>query len=390
MELHIDREYLTNLLTNLVRINSINPALVSGGAGEAEIAAYIAQVAQRLGLEVASHEPEPGRVSVVGRLPGQGRGRSLMLNGHIDTVGVENMPAPFSAEIRAGKLYGRGAFDMKGSVAACITAVKALVEARQPLAGDILIAAVADEEYASLGTADLGARYSVDGAIVAEPTTNMGLCLAHKGFIWLEVETIGRAAHGSRFNEGIDANMRMGRFLAELDKLEQNLRARPGHVLVGPPSLHAAMLKGGTELSAYAAHCRLSIERRTIPGETEAQVVGELQAIIDKLAAADPTFRASLKSLFVRDPFEVSGEADIARVVEKAAAKVLGQAPARIGETFWADAALLAAAGVETVMIGPRGAGAHAKEEWVDLQSLVDLARILAETAIEYCNLGGD
>lgn len=388
MELHIDREYLTKLLADLVRINSVNPTLVPGGAGEAEVAAYIAQALGEFNVEVATHEPQPGRVSVVGRLPGTGQGRSLMLNGHIDTVGVENMPAPFSAEIRNGKLYGRGAYDMKGSVAACITAVKALVDARVPLAGDVCLAAVADEEYASLGTADIITRYHVDGAVVAEPTTNMNLCLAHKGFIWLEVETIGRAAHGSRFNEGIDANMRMGRFLAELEKLEQSLRTQSGHALVGPPSLHAAILKGGTELSAYAAHCYLNIERRTIPGETETQVVGELQAIIDKLAAADPTFKASVKSLFVRDPFEVSAEADIARVVEKAATKVLGQAPARIGETFWADAALLSAAGIETVMIGPCGAGAHAKEEWVELQSLVDLARILAETAIEYCNSG--
>lgn len=307
-----------------------------------------------------------------------------MLNGHIDTVSVEGMPDPFSADIRDGKLYGRGAYDMKGSIAASMAAVKALVEAGLSLRGDLLLAAVADEEYASLGTADVVKRYKVDGAIVTEPT-HMRLCLAHKGFIWLEVETIGRAAHGSRFDEGIDANMRMGRFLAELDKLEQQLRQRPGHPLVGPPSLHAALLKGGSELSAYAARCQLSIERRTIPGESEAQVLAELQAIIDRLSQADPTFKAQVKSLFVRHPFSVSPEADLVGVVERAAAPLLGQPPAHIGQPFWADTALLAEAGVETVMIGPSGEGAHAKEEWVDLDSLAQFAQILVRVVQDYC-----
>jgi acetylornithine deacetylase len=273
---------------------------------------------------------------------------------------------------------------MKGSLAACMAAVKALSEADMPLSGEVLIAAVADEEYASLGTADLIEHCRVDGAIVTE-ATDLNICLAHRGFIWLEVETLGRAAHGSRFDLGVDANMRMGRFLAELDKLEQELRAREGHPLVGPPSLHAALLNGGTELSAYAARCTLQIERRTIPGETEAQVVSEIQTIIDWLTSVDPTFKATVKAFFVRQPFEVSPNAAIVQAVNRAASQVLGQPPAQVGQSPWMDAALLSAAGVETVVIGPRGAGAHAHEEWVDLQSLLDLAQILAQTAVDYC-----
>jgi acetylornithine deacetylase len=273
---------------------------------------------------------------------------------------------------------------MKGCLAAGITAVKALLESGAALSGDVVIAAVADEEYASLGTADVIKHCPVDGAIVTE-ATELNICLAHRGFIWLEVETIGRAAHGSRFDLGVDANMRMGRFLAELDKLEQELRARAAHPLVGPPSLHAALINGGTELSAYAARCTLQIERRTIPGETEVQVVEEVQAIIDRLAAADPTFKATVKAFFVRDPFEVSPQAAIVQAVDRAATQTLGRSPAQVGQPPWMDSALLAAAGVETVVIGPGGAGAHAHEEWVDLQSLVDLAQILARTAMDYC-----
>ncbi len=385
MPLTIDREYLTKTLINLVRINSINPTLVPGGAGEAEIADFTAASLRDMGMaEVVIHEPEPGRPSVVGTLPGGGDGRSLMLNAHYDTVGVEGMVNPFSAAVRDGRLYGRGAFDMKGSLAACMAAAKALIDSGVNLGGDLLVAAVADEEYASLGTADLIKRYEVDGAIVTEPT-DLAICLAHKGFIWLEVETTGRAAHGSRFDLGIDANMRMGRFLAELDSLEQELRAKPGHALVGPPSLHAAVIAGGSELSAYAAQCRLQIERRTIPGETVEGVVAELQAIIDWLAAADPTFRATVKPTFVRHPFEVSADAAIVRALRQASTAVLGKEPALVGQTPWMDAALLAEAGVETVVMGPVGGGAHAHEEWVELESVARFAAVLAQTARAYC-----
>ena len=381
----IDRPFLQDLLVALVRINSINPSLVPGAPGEAEIGAYVRGIMQQVGLQVHTLEPEPGRISVVGRLPG-GDGRSLMINAHYDTVGVDGMSDPFSAKVRDGKLYGRGAYDMKGSLAAQIGAAKALIDAGLTLGGDLLIAAVADEEYASIGTADLLNHFHTDGAIVTEPTS-LQVCLAHKGFIWMQVETVGRAAHGSRFDLGIDANMRMGRFLKELDGLEQELRRRAAHPLVGPPSLHAATIAGGTELSIYSARCRLEIERRTVPGESAAEIVAEMQEIIDHLSAEDPTFVATLKTLLVRKPFEIAPEAAIVRAVDQSGEQFLGRLPSHIGETPWMDSALLADAGIETVVIGPHGAGAHAAEEWVSLDSVADLASILAETAIRYCGV---
>ncbi len=382
----IDLEHLRNTLADLVRIDSINPSLVAGAAGEAEIADYVARHLEDAGLEVHRHEPVPGRPSVVGILRGAGGGRSLMLNAHVDTVGTDGMTEPFSARVEDGRLYGRGAYDMKGSLAACMAAGRALAQAAgtKPLAGDLVIAAVADEEHASLGTADLLGRYRVDAAIVTEPT-ELAICRAHKGFIWIEVTTRGRAAHGSRHDLGVDANLAMGRVLHTLADLEAELRRRPPHPLVGPPSLHAATLHGGTGLSTYADRSTLGIERRTIPGETAEQVEAEVAALLDRLRAKNPGFEAEQTTLLVREPFEVTADAGVVRQLSAASAAVLGETPPHVGENPWMDSALLAGAGIETVVMGPSGAGAHAAEEWVDLESVHRFAEILIGTARRWC-----
>ena len=378
-----DAAFVTATLAELVRISSINPAFTGGRTDEREIAGYVAAALAALGCEVTRHEPAPGRVSVTGRLSGARPGRSLMLYAHMDTVGVEGMTDPFSGAVRDGRLFGRGAYDMKCGLAACLGAVKALRDAGTPIGGDVVVCAVADEETESLGMRDILERIRTDAAIVTEPT-ELELCVAHKGFCWIEVVTEGRAAHGSRFALGVDANMRMGRFLAALDGLEQRLRAMPPHPLLGPPSLHAAVLQGGTGASTYAARCRLEIERRTLPGETADSVMQEIGELIATLRAADPGLEIDHRLLLARDPFEVAPDAAIVAAVRSAAAERLGNPPATNGVSFWMDAALIASAGIETVVIGPAGAGAHAAEEWVDVQSVVELAGILAAAAIRY------
>lgn len=385
MTIKIDRDYITQTLQDLVQINSVNPSLTPGGVGEAEIGTYVADVLNDLGLDVTLQKIEPERVNTIGVLKGSRTGKSLLLNAHMDTVGVEGMSIdPFGAEIKDGRLYGRGAQDMKGSLAAMIGAAKALVDSGVELGGNLLITGVADEEYASIGSDHLVKEFHADGAIVTEPT-DLNLCRAHRGFIWYDVETFGRAAHGSRFEEGIDANMRMGRFLGHLDKLEQELRQRTPHPLAGPPSLHAARLDGGSEISVYAAHCLLQVERRTIPGETEAQSTADLQAIIDRLASEDETFKATIKIDFQREPFKVDNDAHIVQVLERVMSAHLRKKPTHIGQTFWTDAAIFSRAGMDTVLLGPTGYGLHSAEEWVDIQSVVDLAAILADVAVSYC-----
>jgi acetylornithine deacetylase len=381
----IDRERLVDELADLVRIDSTNPGLVPDGAGEAAVADYIAEAMREIGLDVDVWAPERGRPNVVGVLSGTGGGRSLMLNAHTDTVGVEGMDAPFTPRMADGRMYGRGTQDMKGSLAAQLAAVRALRAADETLDGDLIVAAVIDEEHKSRGTAAVVDRYDADGAVVTEPT-DLELALAHKGFAWVDVETRGRAAHGSRPDEGIDANMHMGRVLARLDDLEQELRRRDGHRLVGAPSLHAPQIEGGTASSVYAARCRLRVERRTVPGETGEDALREVQEILDDLAAADPAVDASCSLSFSRRPFEADPDGAIAEAVRAATATVRGEAPPDVGQTFWTDAALLDEAGTETVVLGPVGEGLHTTEEWVDLDSVVALAEILARTARRYCS----
>lgn len=384
-DLSIDEGDLRGTVLDLVAIPSINPSLVEGGPGEAEIARYVADALDAIGLEVELVEPEPGRPSVVGRRRGTGSGPSLMWNGHLDTVGVEGMDDPFRAVVRDGRIHGRGAYDMKGSLAAMLAAARSLERAGVRLAGDLVLAFVADEEHGSLGTRAVLERVDVDGAIVTEPT-DLELCVAHKGFAWIEVEARGRAAHGSRFDEGVDANLGLGRFLAAVVDLERDLRGREPHPLVGPPSLHVGEIEGGTGWSTYAARALARIERRTIPGESFDDVEAEIDAILDRLRREG--VEAGRRTVLARDPFEAASDSPLAGAVESAVAGVLGAPPPRVGATYWMDAALCAAAGIDTVVIGPAGAGAHAAEEWVDLASCARLASVLAATAVGYC--GGD
>ena len=373
---------LEQLLSDLVAIDSINPDLVPGAAGEAAIATFIADWLRAAGLEVHVAEVRPGRPNVVAIARGAGGGRSLLLNGHIDTVGVAGMSEPFRPRIEGGRLYGRGAYDMKGGLAACMVATAEA--ARLGLRGDVIVTAVMDEEYAGLGTLAVAERVRADGAIVAEPT-ELQLVVAHKGFVWLEVETQGVAAHGSRPHLGVDAIAKMGGVLTGLEALADELTQRPPHPLLGPPSVHASIIQGGGEWSTYPDRCTLSIERRTLPGETGDAAEAELTAIVARLASADPAFQAVVRRDLVRSPLETSANAAIYAAVQQAAAGVLGRPVAPTGVSFWTDAASLHAAGIPTVLFGPLGAGAHAVEEWVDLASVHTCAAVYLATAAAFC-----
>jgi acetylornithine deacetylase len=376
---------LEQLLTDLVSINSINPDLIPGAPGEAEIAGYIANWLERAGLEVELRESIARRPNVVGIARGTGGGKTILLNGHMDTVGVTGMPEGHRPRIdrEAGRLYGRGAYDMKGGLAACMLAV---AEARKHnLRGDVIFTAVIDEEYASAGTMDLASRFHADGAIVAE-FTELQLILAHRGFVWLEVETIGKAAHGSRPDLGVDAIVKMGKVLSEMETLGQRLRSNPTHPLLGSGSLHASLIQGGQELSSYPESCRLSVERRTLPGETPESVETEFLQILQNIRESDPSFRARVRRRMDRSPLETREDADIVQVLQSAAMQVLHRPLPISGVPFWTDAAVLSATGIPSVLFGPAGSGAHAVEEWVDLDSVKTCREIYLAAALRFCS----
>lgn len=373
---------ILGLLRALVATDSVNPSLVPGAAGEGAIADLVARELRRLGLAVEVTEVAPGRPNVVGVLEGRLPGPTLMFCGHLDTVGVGGMTAPFDPVERDGRLYGRGAQDMKGGLAAMIGAVATLA-AEGLAAGRLLVAAVVDEEYASLGADALVARWRADAAVVPEPT-DLAIGVGHKGFVWIEVETAGRAAHGSRPREGRDAILRMGRVLQRLEALDRTLRTRPPHPLLETASLHASLITGGRELSSYPDRCVLQMERRTLPGETPAGALADVEAILAALAVEDPEFVGTAKLLFARPAYELGAEHPLVQRLAAAVERV-GR-PARVaGLSFWTDAAVLGAAGIPAVVFGPGGAGLHGVEEYVELDQVLACRDALVELARAFC-----
>ncbi len=383
---------LSTLISDLVAINSVNPDLVPGAAGEGEIADYIAGWGRDAGLEVHVQQAAPKRPNVILIARGRsavsarsGGGKSLMLNAHTDTVGVSDMDSPFQPLIRDGRLYGRGAYDMKSGLAACMLAVRAAQE--MALSGDVMLSAVVDEEYGSIGTEALVAqweRWQCDAALIAEPT-ELDISIAHRGFVWVDIETVGIAAHGSRPHLGVDAIAKMGKVLVALDAHDRAMRANRTHTLLGSGSLHASLIRGGEEISMYPAHCQLQVERRTIPGETLESVEAELQVILDDIAAADPDFKARLQATFARSPYHIEPTHPLVQQLKRIAEARLGRAVSLIGSSWWMDSALFGEAGIPTVVLGPAGAGAHAIEEWVDLASVERCRDIYIDLIADFC-----
>lgn len=368
-----------DLLKDLIAIDSVNPSLVPGAAGEGPIGEALAARMRALGLDVVLQDVAPGRRNVIGVLEGREPGRSLMFCGHMDTVGVDGMAAPFDPVERGGRIYGRGSQDMKSGVAAMIDAAR-LVHDRGFRKGRLVLAAVVDEEHASLGADALVTAWTADAAVVTEPT-DLHIGVGHKGFAWIEVETRGIAAHGSRPLDGRDAILRMGRVLTRLERLDRELQSRPAHPVMGTASLHASVIAGGREWSSYPDRARLQMERRTIAGETDRMALAEIDAILSLLRDDDPEFEGTARLLFARPPYEIPGGHELPRALEQAAASLALDTP-RTGMSFWTDAAILGAAGIPSVLFGPGGAGLHSIEEYVRTADVIACRDALAELAL--------
>jgi len=368
------------LLRELVSANSVNPSLVPGAPGEAEAADVARRAMAAAGLDVVMQEAAPGRPNVIGVVEGRAPGPSVMFCGHLDTVGVEGMVDPFGPRIEHGRLYGRGSQDMKSGVAAMIAA--AVMLAKSWPRGRIIVAAVADEECASVGAEALVREWRADAAIVTEPT-DLALAIGHKGFAWFEIVTHGRAAHGSRPADGRDAIARMGRVLVALEQHDRALQARAPVTYQGTGSLHASIINGGRELSSYPDRCTLQMERRTVSGEPDQILVEEMAAILGALRRADDEFSAEASLQVSRPPYVLDASHPLAKAAQDALVRC-GRSSTPTGMSFWTDAAILAASGTPSILLGPGGAGLHSLEEYVIIEDvytcrdlLIDIARTL-------------
>ena len=369
----------------LVRMDSRNPTLVAGGPGARACAHFLCDVLHAWGFHTELSDAAPGRPNLVARIGEHGGGRSLMFNGHLDVVGVDGMiHAPFSSDERDGRLYGRGACDMKGGMASmCAAAWRA---AKAGINGEIIIAAVADEEYESLGTrALLASGVRADAAVIAEPTT-LAIMPAHRGFAWIEVEVMGRAAHGSRWDIGVDAIRHAGLLLAELDRVDAEVLPQTTHPLLGRASLHASLITGGVGMSTYPDRCVLTLERRNLPGESAPDVMAEVERACAAVRARRPGFEAAARLLVMQGPSDVAVDSPLVR--ELASAYEADGQPVRIeGMSAWTDAALLNAAGIPAVCFGPGDISlAHAAEEYIPLNEIDRATEVLASFAQRWCS----
>jgi acetylornithine deacetylase len=366
------------LTEQLVAIDSVNPALDDAHAGETEIARFVVDWCTARGIETQWIEPVVARPSVIARVRGRGAGRALMLNAHLDTVGVTGMAQPFTPTRANGFLHGRGACDMKASMAVClITLARA---AREPFAGDLLLTAVSDEEHGSIGTSSVLDHVRADAAIVTEPT-GMRICTAHRGFVLFDVTLTGKAAHTSQPERGANAVLALGHALAAVENEHARLLAGPQHPLLGHASLLATRVRGGDELFTVPAHAAFTLERRTLPGEPLDVIGRGLRALVDTAAASVPGVVATLQRSLHRDAFETSAEASIVRHL----ARATGDASC-VGAPYWMDSGLIAARGIPTAIFGPTPHGLHSADERVDIAEIGTLCDVLWETAQSYCN----
>ena len=368
----------------LIKIDSRNPTLAPDSPGEGDCARALASVLDDWGFSVEVMDAVPGRPNIVARI-GPRDAPALMLNGHLDVVGTQGMVhEPFSAELRGNRIYGRGSADMKGGVAAmCAAAVKG---ANSDSDRQILITAVVDEEYESLGMrALLAAGIRAEAAIITEPT-RLAICPSHRGFAWIDVELKGRAAHGSRYDIGIDAITHAGLLLAELEELERSRENGTRHPLLGRGSLHASRIEGGVGMSTYPERCDLAIERRTLPGESGGMAVKEITDACERVRATHPQFEARVTLSTTQLPSDVPVDSPI--VKRLAGAIEREGAPVRVeGLSAWTDAALLNEAGIPTICFGPGDIGlAHAAEEFVPVEDIDLATRVLTRVVSEWCD----
>jgi acetylornithine deacetylase/succinyl-diaminopimelate desuccinylase-like protein len=373
------------LLSDLVRIDSVTPWLIPGAVGEGAVARFIADWCADLPVEVTIEEVEPGRPNTLVWLRGTGGGPTLCLNAHVDTVGYANWGEEALVPRRDGdRIVGRGAADDKAGVTVALLALRSIVESGVRLRGDLLVACVADEEGASIGTADLVRHHAMDATIIVEPDTLGKMITEHQGFGWVDVIAHGKPSHGSAPDAGVDAIVCLAEIVVGLDRIDREVyRAHPDP-LNGRTVFHTGTISGGTDYATYPGRAVLGIEIGTQPGETLADRVREIEGVIAEVEERHPGFRGEVHVVIEREPFKATGHERLAAVLSAASEQVDGRPLERAGMNAWADSGLTQGAGIPTVMFGPLGGNFHAPDEWVSLPEVVRAADIVEVAVIEF------
>lgn len=374
-----------DLLSALVRIDSVTPSLIPNGAGEGAIALFIHDWLASIGVDVTLEEVTPGRPNVLARLTGTGGGRSLCLNAHSDTVGYANWADRALRPERVGdRLVGVGVADDKSSCAIALLAMREIVSSGGRLRGDLVVACTVDEEALSIGTTNLVEHHAFDGAIILEPKGLGRAVVEHQGFGWIDLIVHGKAAHGSAPADGIDAIANMAEVIRELAALGARFASEPDP-RNGATVFHASTIAGGTDYATYPSQCTLGIEIGTQPGETLAARVAEIEAIFADCRSRIPGFSAEVRVHLERDPFKARGHEVLLAAADRAAEQVIGHAHQQVGLNAWMDAALMQGAGIPTISLGADGGNFHAPDEWVSLPECVSLVEVIRQTAINFC-----
>ena len=381
----VTAKQVSELLSAMVRVESVTPSLIPTGSGEAKIAAFIADWLDGTGAEIEIAEVEPGRPNVLARLRGTGGGPTLCLNAHSDTVGYEGWPdEALQPRVDGDRIYGLGTADDKGGCAAAMLVLRSLAESGVRLRGDLLVACVADEEGVSIGSEHLVRQGGIDAAIVIEPQPTHELVVEHQGFGWIDVITRGVAAHSCEPDVGVDAIVHLAEVITRLHRLDREVFQRQPSLMNGRTVFHTGTITGGTDYATYPSIARVSIEVGTQPGEHLSDRVAEIEGIFDEIARTEPGFRGEVDVRLDREPFVARGQEALQDIVVKAMAMVLGREAKITGMNGWTDAALLQAAGIPTLLMGSTGGNYHTAGEWASISELVRLCDILEQAARQY------
>jgi acetylornithine deacetylase/succinyl-diaminopimelate desuccinylase-like protein len=381
----IETQEVIDLVSQLVRIDSANPWLIKGAAGERKVADYISRWLVALGLDVWLEEVEPGRPNLMAVLRGKGGGKSLCLNAHLDTVGYALWrDSALTPHLEGDRLYGLGSADDKGHCAAGMLVMKSLITAHQELRGDIWLALTIDEEGTSSGTMAFVKKYHPDAVIVMEPFGFGNITITHQGFGWLDIIIEGKAAHGCAPEKGVDAIAHMAEVITRLHQIDREKYAANPHPLNGKTVFHTGTIHGGTDYATYPDRCQLGIEIGTQPGETIDDRLAEIQAIFSEIKAIDAKFKGDVQVNLARNPFLAQGHERLLDILSAEVGAELEQAPHLVGENAWGDAALFQEAGIPTLMTGAYGENFHAPQEWVSVSELVKLVNVVEKTVVKF------